>query len=335
MSWLDDILARRILFVGGKGGVGKTTTAAALGLLAAARGRRVLVASTDPAHSLGDAFDRRIGGRECELAPGLTGLEIDPEAEADTHIAGVKRDMRSLVRPALYAEIDRQMDLAREAPGAAEAALLERVAGLMDDALQRFDLVVFDTAPTGHTLRLLTLPEVMAAWTDGLLRNRRRSNHLSHVLKGMTDPPPDADELGQLQQARHVDDGPLAQIETRLIERRGRLERMRAKLLDATTTGFLLVLIPERLPLRESEKARDLLARFDIEIAAVVVNRVLPDTADGTFLATRRDREAAYRREIDRVFAGTPQQTVALRAGDVVGLDALRELAADLETGRA
>jgi arsenite-transporting ATPase len=177
-----DLLDRRILFVGGKGGVGKTTTAAALGLQAAGRGRRCLVVSMDPAHSLGDIFEQPIGNREIALAEGLWGLEIDPDAAADQHIATVKETMRSLVRPALYSEIERQMTLARLAPGSTEAAMLERMSELMVEAPGRYDLIIFDTAPTGHTLRLLSLPEIMSAWTDGLLKHRERSDKLGEVF---------------------------------------------------------------------------------------------------------------------------------------------------------
>ncbi len=327
MDWLDDLVARRVLFVGGKGGVGKTTFAASLGLAAAARGRRTLVASTDPAHSLGDVVDRRIGGSETPLAPGLTALEIDPELEAERHIGGIKRDMRALVRPALYAEVDRQLDLARDAPGAGEAALLERLAGLMAEAPARFDLVIFDTAPTGHTLRLLTAPELMTAWTDALIRNRERADRLSHVLKGFGGEGGPGDDLSHFDQSRPVDSSPLAQIHDRLVARRQRFETMRAALTDPAETGFVLVLVPERLPLRESEKARALLRRFGIEVACVVVNRVLPDAAEGAFLATRRERERAYLDDIDRSFHDLPRPRVPLAADDVVGLDALRHLA--------
>jgi arsenite-transporting ATPase len=175
---LRRLLARRVLFVGGKGGVGKTTIAAALGTAAADRGRRCIVVSTDPAHSLGDVFDVAIGAAERPLAEGLWGLEIDAQHEAERHIAGVKLQMKGLVHPRMYDEVDRQLDLARFAPGTEEAALLERMAVLMGEAGQRFDLVIFDTAPTGHTLRLLSLPEIMAAWTEGLLRSRDRSSRL-------------------------------------------------------------------------------------------------------------------------------------------------------------
>jgi arsenite-transporting ATPase len=145
------LLDRRVLFVGGKGGVGKTTCASALALAAADSDKRCLLVSTDPAHSLGDIFGRAIGEKETALTPNLTGIEIDPDIEANRHIETVKTNMRGLVRPELYGEVGRQMDLARFAPGAVEAALLERVADLIADGLERFDLVIFDTAPTGLT----------------------------------------------------------------------------------------------------------------------------------------------------------------------------------------
>ena len=195
----DGLLARRIVFVGGKGGVGKTTTAAALALAAAEHGRTCLVVSTDPAHSLGDIVGRSIGDAETALAPNLTGLEIDPDRAAAAHIGTVKERMKTLVHPRLYDEIDRQLDLAAHAPGATEAALIERVAELMALAGSRFDLVVFDTAPSGHTVRLLSLPEVMGAWMDGLLRHRERSSRLGAMLGHLGGKPGHGDDLSLIE----------------------------------------------------------------------------------------------------------------------------------------
>jgi len=323
-----DLLDRRILFVGGKGGVGKTTVAASLALTAARRGKRCLVVSTDPAHSLGDIFDREIGSRETQLAPGLHGLEIDPDSEADRYLAAVKQNMRSLVRPQLYGEIDRQMDLARHAPGAAEAAMLDRVADLMIDAKNRHDLVVFDTAPTGHTIRLLSLPEVMAAWTDGLLRHQERSNNLGRVLQNL------GGKRGRREDLSLIDGGgdppaggdTASRIQTVLLERRRKFHRARRLLLDAATTAFVLVLIPERLPILESRKALHTLRHFDVPVSAMVVNRVLPDHVEDAFFAKRREQEAQYRAEIDDAFASLRRIELPLLESDVQGIGTLERI---------
>ena len=329
----DGLLARSIVFVGGKGGVGKTTTAAALALAAAERGRTCLVVSTDPAHSLGDIFGRSIGDAETALAPNLTGLEIDPDGAAAAHIGTVKERMKTLVHPRLYDEIDRQLDLAMHAPGATEAALIERVAELMALAGERFDLVVFDTAPSGHTVRLLSLPEVMSAWMDGLLRHRERSSRLGAMLGHLRGRPGRGDDLSLIDaHADHPPDSPEARINEVLQARRRKFIVARERLLDTTGTVFLLVVNPERLSILESRRVVDTLARFDLPVSALVVNRVLPDTADaaGAFIDARRAQERTYLREIDEVFPALPRTVVPLRSDDVHGLDALRAIGTQL-----
>ncbi len=329
----DGLLARRIVFVGGKGGVGKTTTAAALALAAAERNRSCLVVSTDPAHSLGDVFGRSIGDAETALAPNLTGLEIDPDRAAAAHVAGVKERMKTLVHPRLYDEIDRQLDLAAHAPGASEAALLERVAELLPAAGSRFELVVFDTAPSGHTVRLLSLPEVMSAWMDGLLRHRERSARFGALLGRLGGGARQGDELSLIDgRADHPRDSPEARINEVLQARRRKFAIARERLLDTAGTAFLLVVNPDRLSILESRRVVDTLARFDLPVSALVVNRVLPDGADaaGAFLDARRAQERTYLREIETVFAALPRIVVPLRPDDAHGLDALRAIGARL-----
>lgn len=322
-----DLLNRRFLFVGGKGGVGKTTIAAALTTMGAERGKSCLVVSTDPAHSLGDIFGQPIGPRETRLAAGLIGLEIDPETETNRYIEGVKRNLRRLVRPELYREVDRQMELARDAPGAAEAAMLERVVDLMADGLDKYDLVIFDTAPTGHTLRLLSLPEVMAAWSDGMLAHQERSRHLGGVLARLGGRKPKGDELAYIdhEPERRPNDS-VSEIRALLLERRRKFYRARRLLLDANLTTFLLVLIPERLPILESQKALRMLSRFQVPVAAMVINRLLPNDAGGEFFKRRREQEAEYLREIDHTFGAFPRHRVPLLERDIHGFAALRRI---------
>jgi arsenite/tail-anchored protein-transporting ATPase len=353
--------ARSILFVVGKGGVGKTTVAGALGLALAERGERVLLVSTDPAHSLGDLFETPIGPTETRIwtAPSRTGsldaMELDAETETEQYLEGVRDAMRTFVRPALFSEIERQIALTRHAPGAAEAALLDRVAALMATGPEKWDRVIFDTAPTGHTLRLLALPELMAAWTDGLLRQRERSDQLSRILnetplganassgkKAMSDPSAlsaskpvlEGDDLGMLDDR---DAGPtdprLRRLRERLLERRRRFGEARNRLLDPTRVGFLLVLIPERLPILETASALQALGEHGVPVLGLVVNRILPPEASGAFLEARRAQEHPYLAEIETRFASHPRIRVPLEASDVSGLDRLRALGARLLTG--
>ena len=325
------LLDSSIIFVGGKGGVGKTTIAASLAVAVADRGRRCLVVSTDPAHSLGDVFEAPVGSLEKPLADGLTALEIDPDEEAERHIAIVKQQMKHVVHPRMYGEIERQMDLARSGPGAVEAALLERIAVLMTDAGERYDLVIFDTAPTGHTLRLLSLPEIMAAWTDGLLRHRERSSKLSAVLKRFGGGPASGDELSLIDTpADHPADSPAARLTEILRIRQQRFRRARELLLDTRASAFILVMNPDKLSILESRKALDTLARVQVPVAAVIVNRVLPAEAGGAFLEARRRQEAPYIEEIEREFASLPRSLLPLLPGDVHGLAGLRRIAAFL-----
>jgi len=308
--------AQRLLFVGGKGGVGKTTVAAALALRMAEAGERVLLVSTDPAHSLGDIFDRRMGDRPREIRPGLRGLEVDPEEEVARYLDRVKANMRDFVQPAMYPEVERQIHLARESPGAQEAALLDRFAELMGTPAEEADRVIFDTAPTGHTLRLLALPEIMTAWTEGLMKSRERSHSLGGALERLEGSGEESE--GESRRA--------GRIQEVLAERRRRFARARRLLLDARTTAFLLVLIPEKLPILESGKALRVLRDHRVPVAGIVVNRVLPPGPLGDFLESRRDQEADYLARIDEEFGTLPRIRVPLLPRDVEGLEGLREV---------
>ncbi len=325
------LLDRRIIFVGGKGGVGKTTTAGALALRAADAGRATLLVSTDPAHSLGDVFDTRIGKTETPLSPNLTGLEIDPEAEAEEHIDSVKSSMKSLVAPRMYDAIDRQLELARHSPGTIEAALLERMADLMADTKRRFDLLIFDTAPSGHTIRLLSLPEMMAAWSDGMLGYRDRSRKLSTLLTALGRHSAAEDEFGILSGATVTpDDSRDGRIRDMLLARRRKFHRARALLTDASITAFLLVINAERLPILESRKTLDILRTFDVPVAGMIVNRLLPPDAEGEFLRERRLQEDKYRSEIDQTFSELPRVYLHLLPHDVHGMATLRMIGSSL-----
>jgi len=302
LNALPGLLDRQVLFFGGKGGVGKTTCAAAMALAASRVGRRVLVVSTDPAHSTSDIFERPIGPEPIELQRGLWGLEIDAATESARYVGEVKERVRALFGHSILKEAYKQIDLAASMPGAEEVALFDRMGQLILGEDPRFDLVIFDTAPTGHTLRLIRMPELMEAWVRALTRSRRAMLGLEGDDK--EDP-----------------------ILKSLSERFERLQALRARLVGGRTTAFVLVLIPERLPIEETARALTQLDDTGVRVGGLVVNRVLPATTTDAFLHARREQERIYLDEIARRFGDRPRVELPQFPKDVYGLASLEPIA--------
>ena len=293
---------REVLFFGGKGGVGKTTCAAATALAASRIGRKVLLVSTDPAHSTSDIFERTIGPEPAPLLPNLWGLEIDAATESARYVTEVKDRVRQLFGHSILKEAYKQIDLAASMPGAEEVALFDRMGGLIRGDDTRFDLVVFDTAPTGHTLRLVRMPELMDAWIRALTQSRRAMLGIEGDAK--EDP-----------------------ILTSLRDRFDRLQAMRARLMSGRTTAFVLVLIPERLPIEETARAAAQLDDTGVKVGGLIVNRVLPSETTDAFLQARRQQERTYLDEIASRFASRPRVYLPQFPRDVYGLASLGPVA--------
>ena len=306
------LLDKRVLFFGGKGGVGKTTCAAAVALAASREGQRVLLVSTDPAHSTSDIFEHRFTREEREILPNLHGLEIDADFEAGRYIAEVKEQVAKMFSPAMVGAASRQIDLAAAMPGVGDVALFDRLTTIVAARNSVYDLVVFDTAPTGHTVRLLQMPEMLGTWIDALTAQRRRAVERDAAIR---------DDGGEVEP-----DPIVAALE----RRRDRLDSVRRRLVEHRDTSFVLVLIPERLPIEETSRAAGALADAGIEVGAVIVNRVLPDGLGGEFYAARRRQEDVYRREIDHRFKTMDRIVIAQLESDVYGLKRLERISAQI-----
>ncbi len=305
---------KKIVFFGGKGGVGKTTLAATFAIRAARRRVRTLLVSTDPAHSTSDVLETGLGPEPRLVTAHCWAMEIDPERETGRYIDDVKQRIAETTTPRLLEEVERQIDIARISPGSEEAALFERFTHIIEGSVGEYDTIVFDTAPTAQTLRLLSLPELMNAWVGGLIRRRKKLNALSRMWRNVAGAAA-GDEA-------HGEDPVLQTLE----QRQNRFHRARQILTDARKTAFMFVVTPERLPIVETERAVAALEKYGIPVGAVFVNRVLPSSAEGEFLDRRRERETEYLDRIERAFGSHPLYRVPLMDSDVVGVEALLHL---------
>ncbi|UOQ45608.1 ArsA family ATPase [Halobacillus salinarum] len=299
---------KRILFVGGKGGVGKSTTSAATATALARSGKKTLIVSTDPAHNLGDIFHKKVGHEKTKLEDKLWGIEVDPSRESKRYIQGVKENLQGLVQSRMVEEVHRQIDMASASPGADEAALFDRLTSIILEEADSFDHIVFDTAPTGHTIRLLTLPELMSVWMDGMLERRKKINENYTQL---------------LNDGEPVDD-PIYDI---LQKRKEKFAAVRDIVMDEAKTGFLFVLNPERLPILETKKALEQLHNHGLHVHTLVVNKVLPENADGDFLKKRRIQEEKYLNLINQTFPKQETILIPLQEEDISTAETLSAFA--------
>lgn len=298
----------KIYFIGGKGGVGKSTTSAAIALLLSGQGKKVLLVSTDPAHNTGDIFHADFsGGKVVEVSKRLDVLEIDSEVESRKYISSVKGNLKGLVKATMMEEVNRQIDMAASTPGAEEAALFDRITSLILEEKTNYDAIVFDTAPTGHTIRLLTLPELMGVWMDGLLERRRKVNE--NYAQWMNDGEPVEDPLYE-----------------KLNERKNRFKKVRHILLDENQTEYIFVLNAERLPIIETRKAIETLDQHGILVNTVIINKVIPDEADGGFMEKRRANERIYLADIDHTFKSQKRFYLPLLDQDISSRSVLEKI---------
>ena len=240
---------RPFTFFGGKGGTGKTTCAAAYACHLSSRGCRTLLVSTDPAHSTSDVLDVQLGADITPVAENLWGLEVDPALEARRYISEIQERMLSIVSPAIVDEIKKQMEIAYTSPGAEEAAIFDKFVELMDERGKTYDAIVFDTAPTGHTLRLLSLPEILGGWIESLIDKRRKAMEM-FGMAGRFDE----------DMRKRAEDDPVIEALTR---RRDRFERSRRYLTDPGASAFFFVLNAEKMPILETARAVEMLTKFE------------------------------------------------------------------------
>ena len=312
----------QFVFFGGKGGVGKTTVSCAYAHRCARDGLRTLVVSTDPAHSVSDVFDQQFGDEPEPVAGvgGLDALEIDPEDEMQRHLDEIRESLSEQVSAAMVSEINRQLEMSHGTPGAYESALFDAFVDVMRSESDPYDRVVFDTAPTGSTLRLLGLPEFLGDWIDRLLYKRKQSIDLFEKAA-----------VGDMEPRRLLEGDPVIE---RLQRRKEFFEYAGETM--RTDAAFFLVFNPDQLSVNETARAIEGFTERDLRVRGLVANKLTPspdedETGKGARylrekVATERDRLAQVREEFDPPLVAEIESRTTEVRGDV-----LADVAASLD----
>ncbi|GEL48152.1 arsenical pump-driving ATPase [Cellulomonas hominis] len=283
--------APRYVFLTGKGGVGKTSVACATAIHLARQGRKVLLVSTDPASNVGQVFGLGIGNTITEVpaVPGLSALEINPDQAAEAYRERIVGPVRGLLPATEVNVIEEQLSGACTT----EIASFNEFTGLLtgEEAVAGFDHVVFDTAPTGHTIRLLQLP---GSWTDFLNEGKGDASCL----------------------------GPLAGLD----RQRAVYAEAVAALGDPARTRLVLVTRAQRAAVAEIERTHAELAALGLREQHVVVNAVMPPPEADELATALYEREQAVLADLPPALRGLPTDVLALKGDNMVGLDALGSL---------
>ena len=298
----------RLWLFGGKGGVGKTTSACSTAIWLANSGLRTLIVSSDPAHSTSDSFEQELGPTPTQIEGfnNLWGMELDPENRIESLLPKFSNAMSAGVSSPLQSMMGMQFsDIAEEIepmetsnlilPGLDEAIAFDQLLEYVENP--NYDCILFDTAPTGHTLRFLALPEILEGSIERLLKVYRMAGGIKAMLFGRKEE---------------------AAIRNELEKFRKRVLHVRRVLEDDDLTAFTLVTIPEKMAINETVRASESLSAFGINVNGVIINRITPEL-DHPFLISRRKVEMEHIESLSKLLPLYPIIKIPLENSDIHG----------------
>ncbi len=300
----------RVLLFTGKGGVGKTTVAAATAVRAAAAGKRTLVMSTDPAHSLGDSFEAEIGSQPTAISDRLWGQQIDAQERLEDNWREIQDYMIQLMNWAGTETI--QAEELTVLPGLDEIFALIDVKTHVESG--RYDALIVDCAPTAETLRLLSLPDVMQWYIERIFPVERRIvKTVRPIVSRVTTLPIAGDRVFDAIERLHRN-----------------LDAVKTILTDEEMSSVRLVVNPEKMVIAEARRTYTYLGLFGYRVDAVVVNRVLPPDVTDPYFGKWKDIQAEHLATVHESFEPVPILTARLFDREMVGMSLLEEMGGEV-----
>jgi arsenite-transporting ATPase len=314
----------RYLFFGGKGGVGKTVVAAGAAQYFAARGKKTIISSTNPVHSLSSIFKIDIWGKGAQkLTENLYAIEFDISKTTEKYKADMKEKLLTFIKSAdIPVDPDPFLDIATTNPAFEEAAMFDDMVNLILE--DRFDVYVFDTAPVAHTYRLLGLSKVYDLWLKRLIKSREEALSLKVKLS-----------FRKEKVIEEIKKDPVLQS---ALETRRRTEEAKKILTDREKTAFFFVTLPLALPIAVIERFITWVKAFDIPIGGVIVNCVLPktllrDEKLSSYVVNKLREQDGYLKMINEKFPNLVRAFIPLYETEVIGLDMVDKVADALANG--
>ncbi|SMP63400.1 ArsA family ATPase [Anoxynatronum buryatiense] len=297
----------RIILYTGKGGVGKTSVAAATAAKCAAKGLKTLVVSTDPAHSLGDSLEVKLTPEPEEVAPNLWAQEIDSIHEMEQGWGKVQHYLTELFTAKAVKDITTE-ELTMF-PGMEDLLSLLRVLQYYKEG--RFEVIIIDCAPTGESLALLSFPDMFRWWMEKLFPLKKKAikvmGPVMQPLLGI--PMPSSDVMNEIDNLYY------------------HLDEMKQLFSNKEITSIRVVVNPEKMVIKEAQRSFTYLNLYDFNVDAIVVNRVIPDTVTDDYFMVWKDIQQKYRKEIIDSFSPLPIYYAPLFETEVVGMHMLNRMA--------
>ncbi len=296
-------------FFSGKGGVGKTSIAASTALWFSEHKKKVLIISTDPAHSLGDSYDVKIGGAVKKLHKNLFAVEIDPAKAMEEYKEKFMPKIES-VEQFKGLGIEEAFDTAGMTPGIDEVAAFDKFLQYMHS--REYDIIVFDTAPTGHALRFLSFPEVLDSWVGKIIKIRLKFAGIASMIKKVL-------PFGKEEKESKLGTEELDRL-------KARIEEARKILTNPERTNYNIVTIPEQMAIVESERAVKTIQGYKIPVKNIFVNQIVPSNQKCSFCMSKRNEQMDRVKTIRKEFKEFNIVEVPLFKKEIRGFTALSKL---------
>jgi len=312
----------RVNIVIGKGGTGKTTISAALSIILALRGYKTLIVSLDPAHNLGDVLGTPLKDSPKEIAENLYAMELDMENIIAKYLKNLEKSMKSMYKYLTTINLEKYFEILSFSPGIEEYATLDAISEILKEK-EKWDVIIFDTPPTGLTLRVLGLPRISIIWTEKLIDLRRKileKRHIIEKIKGEV-----KIKLGEEEvkiPTKEEEDPVLRELKSYYDE----VKRVHDILRNPKITTVIGVMNLDRLSFYEISRAFDTLKRFEIPMKLLVINKVLEDDiAKQSLPGIAKLQEEVYS-EVVRRFRNLDIEKIGLLQEEPRGIEALSKI---------